>query len=67
MFEIWYVVCSYSESLLSQLFKTGLILDMCSIVYELHGVNGLPAQKYLGLFGLSYSAGKKCAISTHTT
>ena len=46
MFESWYVVYSYSESLLSQLFKTGLILDMCHIVYELHDVNGFPTQKY---------------------
>ena len=46
MFESWYVVYSYSENLLSQLFKTGLILDMCHIVYELHDVNGFPTQKY---------------------
>lgn len=46
MFESWQVVYLYSESLLSQLFKTGLILDICHIVYQLYDVNGFPTQKY---------------------
>ena len=65
MFESSYVVYSYSESLLSQLFKTGLILDMRHIVYELHDVNEFPTQKYpqntilLGYIGQNMTFFKK--------
>ena len=40
------MVYLYLESLLSKLFKTSLIFEMCRIVRELHDLNGLPIQKY---------------------